>query len=397
MVTPTEFTVFPDDCDASGKLTIRSLLRLLERARWEQLGRAWPVGPAAPVSLVVRKLTVEVHAHVTAGDRLRVETSLLAVGRTSVALRQVARTADGAVGAVAESTFDCLTRAGEPAPLPSEMIQVLGPRPSVRASETRHLAVRGLALALDVQGDGKPILFIHGFPLDRTVWRQVIATLTGWKRVAPDLRGMGLSDAPGSYSMTEYADDLAALLDALHVEQAIVCGLSMGGYVAFEMMRRHKARVRALVLVNTRAEAETEEGKQKRNETISLVEREGLTALADRLVPQLLAPWSVTTQPQVVEHLKAMIAGSPPAGIIGAIQAMRDRPDSTALLPQIDVPTLVIAGREDRLIPPAASRALADAIPGAQLTLIPEAGHLTPLEQPVQTSRVIGEFLESID
>ncbi len=398
MVTPVEFTVFPDDCDASGRLAIGSLLRLLERARWEQLGRAWPVGPAAPASLVVRKLTVELHAQATVGDRLRIETSPLTVGRTSLSLRQVARTTpDGAALAESESTFDCLNRAGEPAPLPSEILQAFGPRPSVRASETRHLAVRGLALALDVQGDGKAILFVHGFPLDRTVWRQVIATLTGWKRVAPDLRGMGLSDAPGSYSMAEYADDLAALLDALHVEQAVVCGLSMGGYVAFEMMRRHRARVRALVLVNTRAEAETEEGKQKRNEMIALVEREGPAALADRLVPQLLAPWSVTTQPQVVEHLKAMIAGNPPAGIIGAIQAMRDRPDSTPLLPRIAVPTLVIAGREDRLIPTTASRALADAIPGAQLTLIPEAGHLAPLEQPVPTSRVIGEFLDSLD
>ena len=386
--------VYADDCDASGRLTGASFLRLLERARWDQLGRpafgrdTWPV---------VRQASIEFHGPARAGDRLRLETALLTMGRTSYSLKQVAHAEDGKVVAEAELTFDCLTAKGEPAALPAEIVAAFGRRPSVRASETQHLAVRGLAVALDVQGDGSPILFIHGFPLDRTVWRQVMATLTGWKRIAPDLRGMGLSDAPGKYAMTEYADDLAALLDALHIPKAVVCGLSMGGYVAFELLRRHRDRVRALVLVNTRAEADPDDARKRRDEMIALVERDGTGALADVLVPQLLAPWSVTALPHVVEQLRTMIAGNPPAGVIGALRAMRDRADATPMLAGIGVPTLVITGREDRLIPSAASRAMADAIPGAQLTQIPEAGHLAPLEQPVPTSRVIGEFVEALD
>ena len=270
-------------------------------------------------------------------------------------------------------------------------------RPSVRAGDTQHLAVRGLALALDVQGDGHPILFIHGFPFDRTMWRQLMATLTGWRRIAPDLRGLGMSDVPESYSMAEYADDLAALLDALHVPQAVVCGLSMGGYVAFELIRRHPAKVRALILAATRAEADDEAGKRRRGDLIALVEREGPAALADVLMPQLLAPANLTAMPHVVQHLRTMIAGSPVKGVVGALRAMRDRADATPLLGKIQVPALVIAGRDDQLIPPAVSRQLADAIPGAQFTLIPDAGHLCPLEQPVATSRVIAEFLEAID
>jgi pimeloyl-ACP methyl ester carboxylesterase len=394
VVAPVDLTVYPDDCDAGGRLTAGGLLRLFERVRWEQLGRARSRPDAIPT---VRKASLEFQSTSAPGDRLRVETTLVSMGRTSFTLRHVVRRDDGATVAQAELAFDCLNPRAEPAPVPAEIAQAFGRRPSVRASETQHLAVRGLALALDLQGEGKPVLFIHGFPLDRTVWRQVMATLTGWKRIAPDLRGMGLSDAPGRYTMSEYADDLAALLDALHVESAVVCGLSMGGYIAFELLRRHKSRVRALVLVNSRAEADTEDGRRKRNEMIAKVQREGAGALAEALVPQLLAPWSVTALPHVVDHLASMIAGNASAGVIGALEAMRDRPDSTPMLKQIDVPTLVIAGREDRLIPTSTSRALADAIPGAQLTLIPEAGHLAPLEQPVQTSRVIAEFLDALD
>ncbi len=263
--------------------------------------------------------------------------------------------------------------------------------------ETQRVSVRGLALAVDVQGDGLPVLFVHGFPLDRKIWRELIAALTRSRRIAPDLRGMGLSEGAPPYSMADYADDLAALLDALRAPQAVVCGLSMGGYVAFELLRRHRDRVRAVILMNTRAEPDDAAGKAARDAMVSLVEREGPGALAEVIVPQLLAPANLAAMSGVVQRLRAMIATNPAAGIVGALRAMRDRPDARPLLPRIDVPALVIAGREDQLMPASASRALADAIPGAQLTQIAHAGHLTPLEQPVATSRVIAEFLESLE
>jgi pimeloyl-ACP methyl ester carboxylesterase len=230
------------------------------------------------------------------------------------------------------------------------------------------------------------------------MWRHLVAPLTGWQRIAPDLRGMGLSDVPesDSYSMAEYADDLAALLEKLEVEEAVICGLSMGGYVALELMRRHRAMVRALVLTNTRAEADTPEGRASRDEMIGMVEAKGSEALADVMLPKLLSPSSLSAMPQVVEHVRTMISGSPDAGVTGALRAMRDRADSTEFLQEIDVPTLVVTGREDQLIPVEHSRTMADAIAGAMYTVIPEAGHLTPMEQPIATSRVIGEFLEAL-
>lgn len=397
-VPPVELDIYPHHCDTSGRVSEAAFLSLLESARWEQFSRgpgldvfsrrgAWPV---------LRKATLELYAPIRAGDRIRIETTLTQHGRTSFSLHQTARKETGALLADADLVFVCVNSQGDPTPVPPEIAEFFGRRPSVRASETQHLAVRGIALALDIQGDGIPILFIHGFPLDRTVWRPVMATLTGWRRIAPDLRGMGLSDVPEHYSMADYADDLAALLDALRVDRAVVCGLSMGGYVAFEMWRRHRDRFRGLILCNTRAEADSETGRKKREEMIALVERDGPTALAETMIPQLLAPSSLSAMPQVVQHLRAMIANSQLAGIVGALRAMRDRPDSTELLGSITVPTLVIAGRDDQLIPPAASKRMAEAIPGAQFTLIPDAGHLAPLEQPVVTSRVIAEFLEAV-
>jgi 3-oxoadipate enol-lactonase len=280
---------------------------------------------------------------------------------------------------------------------PGERDRVAGRRLSVSSGEPQRIAVRDLTLAVDALGDGLAVLLVHGFPLDRTVWREVVAALTGWRRIVPDLRGMGLSDVPPHYSMAEYADDLAALLETLDVPQAIVCGLSMGGYIAFELLRRHRERLRALILVNTRAEQDDAAGRRARDDMVALVEREGPGAVADVMVPQLLAPANVSAMPHMVDRLRTMISANPAAGIIGALHAMRDRPDSRPLLPGIAVPTLVVAGRDDRLIPASASHALADAIPGAQLTRIAHAGHLAPLEQPVATSRVIAEFLQSLE
>ena len=261
----------------------------------------------------------------------------------------------------------------------------------------QRIAVRGLSLAVDATGDGPAVLFIHGFPLDRSLWRPLASMLTGWRRIVPDLRGMGQSDGPESgYSMAAYADDLAALLDALRVERAIVCGLSMGGYITFELLRRHARRVQGLVLVNTRAGADDAEGRVRREAMIVRVRRDGTGFLGDEMVPKLVAPATLETMPDVVRQVTTMATGSSPEGIAGALAAMRDRPDSTPLLPQIALPTLVVAGSDDQLIPPAEARAMATAIPDAHFAVIPSAGHLAPLEQPVNTGRVVREFLESL-
>lgn len=395
---PVELVVAPGDCGTLGQVHEAALLNLLERARSEQLARISSPPPFASSGTwpVLRKLGLDCRLPMRAGQRLGIETTLTHIGDKSFSLRQTVRLAGGAVAAEAELVLVCVDSAGQPCPLPQALASFAAHRPSVRASETRHLALRDVAIALDVQGDGPPVLFIHGFPLDRTMWRPVTALLSGWRRIAPDLRGFGLSDVPATFSMPDYADDLAALLDALHLPQAVVCGLSMGGYVAFELLRRHPQKVRALILANTRAEGDDQQAKQRRDEMIGLVQREGSGALAHLLVPQLLAPANLAAMPQVVESLRATIASNPAPGLIGALKAMRDRADYRSLLKEICVPTLVIGGREDRLVPPESARRLAREVPGAQLTLIPDAGHLTPLEQPVATSRVIAEFLQAL-
>ncbi|MEE8251090.1 MAG: alpha/beta fold hydrolase, partial [Gemmatimonadales bacterium] len=154
------------------------------------------------------------------------------------------------------------------------------------------LGLRGISTAVDIQGDGPAILFVHGFPMDRTLWHHQMAAMRGWRRIAPDLRGMGLTEVADRYSMAEYADDMASLMDVLGASQAIVCGLSMGGYIAFEILRRHRKRVRALILSNTRAGADSGEGRANRDAMIDTVKVDGPAAVAEILVPKLLGPSS---------------------------------------------------------------------------------------------------------
>jgi pimeloyl-ACP methyl ester carboxylesterase len=240
-------------------------------------------------------------------------------------------------------------------------------------------------------------VFIHGFPFDRTMWRHQLAGLSRWKRVALDLRGAGASSAPADgYSVARYADDVVQVLDALGIDRAVVCGLSLGGYILFDLLRRHAGRIRAAVFCNTKATADSPEARRGRDEMAALAEREGVGAVAERLLPQLLAPATVAAQPDVVTHVRDMIGRTPLPGLVGALRALRDRPDSTPMLGSIEVPVLAVAGADDKIAPVDVMRAMAAAIPGAQFAVIPAAGHLAPLEQPLATSRVVADFLDAV-
>jgi pimeloyl-ACP methyl ester carboxylesterase len=290
-----------------------------------------------------------------------------------------------------------IDRTGNPTPVPDEVAALFGPRVSTRAGEVVRYDVGEVTLSVDVRGDGPALLLIHGFPLDRTLWRHQVATLAGWRRIAPDLRGLGNSDAPaGGYSMATYADDLMRLLDRLRVAKAVVAGLSMGGYIAFELLRRHRERVGGLILCDTKAGADSEQGRKGRDEMAALAEAKGAAAVAERMVPKVLGRTTFRSQPPLVEQVREMMRRQPVPGIVGALHAMRDRADSTDLLPTVDVPTLVVVGQEDELTPPAEARALATGIPSAHLTTIAGAGHVAPLEAPTAVSRVFAEFLEAV-
>jgi pimeloyl-ACP methyl ester carboxylesterase len=252
-------------------------------------------------------------------------------------------------------------------------------------------------MAVTVQGDGPAVLLVHGFPFDRTMWRHQVASLSGWCRIAPDLRGAGESSPTGGgYSMTTYADDLVGMLDGLGIDQAVVCGLSMGGYILFELLRRHTARVRAAILISTKAEPDSTDAKRGRDELAEVAEREGAGAVATRLLPRVLAPATLAGQPDVVAQVRGMIERTPVAGIVGALRAMRDRVDSTPLLAGLQLPVLVVAGAEDPIAPSAGMRAMARSIAGAQFAEIPGAAHLAPLEQPLGMNRVLRDFLAGL-
>ncbi|HYK10972.1 MAG TPA: alpha/beta fold hydrolase [Gemmatimonadales bacterium] len=264
-------------------------------------------------------------------------------------------------------------------------------------NRTVRVPVEDVELSVQERGEGPALLLVHGFPFDHGLWRHQLKTFPGWRRIAPDLRGAGGSSAPDNgYSMARYADDLIAVLDAMDVAAAVVCGLSMGGYVIFELLRRYRARVRAAILCDTKAEADTDEGKRGRDEMIALARGEGAASVADKMVPALLAPDTRAERPEVEAQVREMIGRAPVAGIVGALTAMRDRVDSTPLLSELRVPVLVVAGASDGISTPEGGAAMAGKIKGARFATVAGAGHLPPLEQPFVTTRLIADFLKTV-
>ncbi len=259
--------------------------------------------------------------------------------------------------------------------------------------------IRGFEIAYDDSGStAMPLVLIHGFPLDRTTWAEQTRELADSARViAPDLRGCGESSMPpGATTMDEYADDVRGLLDALNIQSAIIAGVSMGGYIAFAFYRKYMARVRALILVDTRAGADSPEGKKARDENAALARAEGAGAIAERMLPKMLTPQTATTRANVAQDLRALMARQPVEGVAAALIALRDRPDSTPTLAQISVPTLVVCGADDQLIPVKESEFLRDQIRGARLALIPDAAHLPNYEQPAAFNHAVKDFLKTI-
>ena len=256
-----------------------------------------------------------------------------------------------------------------------------------------YARVNGTMLYYRESGEGRLALFIHGFPLDHSLWLDQLAGLAHVRRcVAVDLRGFGRSDpvVEPTLSMEMLADDLAELIEALGSDQADVVGLSMGGYVALALWEQRPALVRTLTLADTRAAADGPEAREKRQRTIDLVLDQGRGALAVEAIRSLLAP---NPPASVQARVRSMVEGTRYETIVAALQGMRDRPDRSHVLGTISVPTLVIGGEEDLGCPPAQMRALAQAIPGARTVIVPGAGHLPALERPAEVNEALIELL----
>jgi pimeloyl-ACP methyl ester carboxylesterase len=254
-------------------------------------------------------------------------------------------------------------------------------------------------------GKGPPVLLLHAFPFSSVMWRGQIRALQGdYHVIAPDMRGFGSTPAfIGAPSVDQMADDAAALLDELAVarrlgvkEPVVVGGLSMGGYVALAFARRHANRLRALVLADTRAEADDATGRANRDKMIEFASKNPSTAVIEQMMPKMVCAETLQKRPEVVEAVKHFASLQAPAGIVNALKAMRDRPDATSQLAQIRVPTLVLVGRDDAATPVAAAEKLTAGIPGAKLVILEKAGHLSNLEQPEGFNRAVRDFLASL-
>ena len=243
-----------------------------------------------------------------------------------------------------------------------------------------------------------PLLLIHGFPLDRTYWTEQTRGLTDIARViAPDLRGFGESPLPiGAVTMDTYADDLHGLLDGLGIQRAVIAGLSMGGYIAFAFYRKYASRVRALILADTRAGPDSPEAKKGRDDNVALAREKGIAAVAEKMFPKMLMPQTIAARADIADAARALMSRQPAEGVIAALIALRDRPDSTPTLAQIGVPTLIIVGAEDTLTPPKDAEQMRDGIRGARLEVIPNAAHLSNFEQPDAFNQAVREYLQSL-
>ncbi len=246
------------------------------------------------------------------------------------------------------------------------------------------------------QGQGMPLLLVHGFPLDHTMWQAQIEALSNdYRVIAPDLRGFGASEVTaGTVTMERLADDLAELLDGLEITQPVAfCGLSMGGYVAWQFWLRHRTRLGRLILCDTRAAADTEEAARTRLDSADRVLAEGPGFLADAMIEKLFAPACRHQRPDLIAAAQVTMRNTSPIAISATLRGMAARPDCTGWLPRIDVPTLAICGRYDAISTVDEMRGIASRIPGAVFTEIHDAGHMAPLERPEPVNRAIRDFL----
>lgn len=246
-------------------------------------------------------------------------------------------------------------------------------------------------------GRGLSVVLIHGFPLDSRIWEAQVSGLSDRYRViAPDLRGFGQSSSTRPFSMDDLCDDVHKLLAAIGALPCVLGGLSMGGYMTFSYAHRHAADLKGLMFIDTKAEADPPEAKENRVKMAEMARERGAEPVASVMMPKMFAPDVDKHRPDLARRLRQIMEECPPTTIAHACLAMKDRPDHRERLGQIKLPTLAISGEHDILTPPKIMQPIVDGIPGAKMAVIKGAGHLAPMEQPVQVNRAMREFLSTI-
>ncbi|HYG79844.1 MAG TPA: alpha/beta fold hydrolase [Pyrinomonadaceae bacterium] len=258
--------------------------------------------------------------------------------------------------------------------------------------------VRDIEMAYDDAGRGPAVVLLHGFPFNRSMWAGQVEALAGdYRVITPDLRGMG-ETAPGDgpATMDEMAHDVAALMDKMGVERAVVGGLSMGGYVALAFYRRHRLRARALVLADTRPGADTDDARRTREEQAQKILGDGTGTIADDFLKKVLTPETLAERPEVVARVREMIAKTNARGAAQALRGMAVRHDQTSFLEDVIVPTLILVGSEDKLTPPKEAELMRREIRGSRMQVIEGASHLSNVERADEFSLALKTFLDEL-
>ncbi|HJP90704.1 MAG TPA: alpha/beta fold hydrolase [Pyrinomonadaceae bacterium] len=257
--------------------------------------------------------------------------------------------------------------------------------------------INDIQMAYTDTGIGRPVVLIHGYPFDRSLWTEQIPALSNSYRViVPDLRGFGETDtAVSPATMNRMAQDVAELLDQLQISRAVIGGLSMGGYVALAFYKQFPSRVRALILADTRAQSDTEEAKQTRAQQAEKALSDGMAGIADAMLPKLLTPDTVSKHPEIVKRVRDMMLKTKSEGAAAALMGMAEREDQTQFLSQISVPTLILVGAEDAITPVADSEKMHRAIGGSRLVVLENAGHVSNIERTGPFNDALLEFLRA--
>jgi 3-oxoadipate enol-lactonase len=269
---------------------------------------------------------------------------------------------------------------------------------TIGARRIGYLFVKSAAVHRNYPMDRGTVVLLHAFPLNADMWESQAALLPpGWSLVAPDLRGFGESTlGEDATSLDDCAEDVIDLIERLHLDESVIGGLSMGGYVALALYRRAPVCFAGLVLADTRPQADSEEGLAARRRMLELVDRAGAAGVADDMLPRLLGASTREQRPDTIAQVRQMILASDPRAIKAAVSAMMARPDSTGLLKSIACPTLVLVGEQDVLTPVAVARQMQRDIMGSMLEIIPGAGHLSNLEQPQAFGAALARFLRRV-
>lgn len=259
--------------------------------------------------------------------------------------------------------------------------------------------LRDYEMEYEDKGNGIPLIFIHGYPLNKTMWEAQLQALSTVARViTPDLRGHGGSEpVQGTYTMRSMAKDIKELIENLNIEQPVVlCGLSMGGYICFEFMRNYSNMVKGMILAATRATADSIEVKVNREEAVAIALEKGPLAIANMMLPKMLATATYAQKPVLVERVRNIMVNTSTQAIVGDLRGMLNREDSTPLLKEIDIPVLILHGAEDQIIPKSEVDLMENGIKNVKLQIIPAAGHLLNIEQPDLFNKAVRNFIQAL-